>query len=85
MKVAMSIIGWSGVVFCTLAYLFLSMKLIRSDSFSFQALNILGGLCLAITALNTNDLPNAVANVLWMSIGLYALSKQFSKQDQKVP
>ncbi|WP_412469368.1 CBU_0592 family membrane protein [Pedobacter sp. KLB.chiD] len=81
----MSIIGWSGVVFCTLAYLFLSMKLIRSDSFSFQALNILGGLCLAITALNTNDLPNAVANVLWMSIGLYALSKQFSKQEQKQP
>ncbi len=85
MKLMMSLIGWSGVVFCTLAYLFLSMKLIRSDSFSFQALNILGGLCLAVTALDTHDLPNAAANVLWMSIGLFALGRQFSKRDQKAP
>jgi len=85
MKLAMSIIGWSGVVFCTLGYLLLSMKLIRADSLSFQALNILGGLCLSVTALDTHDLPNAAANLLWMSIGLYALSKQFSKREQKQP
>ncbi|MGN8059539.1 CBU_0592 family membrane protein [Pedobacter sp. 22163] len=85
MNLVMSIIGWSGVLFCTMGYLFLSMKLIRADSLAFQALNILGGLCLAITALDTHDLPNAAANVLWMSIGLYALSRQFSKREQKQP
>jgi hypothetical protein len=85
MKLAMSIIGWSGVVFCTLGYLLLSMKLIRADSISFQTLNIMGGLCLAVTALYTQDLPNEAANVLWMSIGLFALSRQFSKREQKQP
>ncbi|WP_449421250.1 CBU_0592 family membrane protein [Pedobacter polaris] len=81
----MSIIGWSGVVFCTLGYLLLSMRKIRANSFAFQALNIVGGLCLALTALDTHDLPNAAANVLWMSIGLYALSRQFSKRQKKQP
>ncbi|SDG57942.1 hypothetical protein SAMN05421827_10849 [Pedobacter terrae] len=85
MNLVMTIIGWSGVIFCTLGYLFLSMKLIRADSVSFQALNIMGGLCLAVTALDTHDLPNAAANVLWMSIGLFALSRQFSKREQKQP
>ena len=85
MKLAMSIVGWSGVVFCTLGYLLLSMKLIRADSISFQALNIMGGLCLAVTAVDTQDIPNAAANVLWMSIGLFALSRQFSKREQKQP
>lgn len=82
-KLTMAIIGWSGVVFCTLGYLLLSMKIIRADSLSFQGLNILGGLCLAVTALDTHDLPNAAANVLWMSIGLYALSRQFTKREKK--
>ncbi|TFB29390.1 hypothetical protein E3V97_20325 [Pedobacter alluvionis] len=61
------------------------MKLIRADSIFFQTLNIMGGLCLAVTALDTQDLPNAAANVLWMSIGLFALSRQFSKREQKQP
>lgn len=42
----------------------------------FQMLNILGGLCLATTAVNSQDLPNAAANVLWMFIGMYALGRQ---------
>lgn len=67
MNLMMSIIGWSGVIFCTLVYLFLSMKLTRADSLAFQVLNVLGGLCLAITALDIHDLPNAAVNVLWIS------------------
>jgi len=76
----MPVIGWSGVVFCTLGYLLLSLKTIRADSLPFQLLNIAGGLCLAVTAVDTHDLPNAAANILWMSIGLYALSRQFSRR-----
>lgn len=36
----MPVIGWSGVVFCTLGYLLLSLKTIRADSLPFQLLNI---------------------------------------------
>lgn len=69
------VIGWAGVVFCTLGYLLLSLKILKAESRLFQLLNILGGLCLAATALNSHDFPNAAANVLWMFIGIYALGR----------
>ncbi|TCD01351.1 CBU_0592 family membrane protein [Pedobacter psychroterrae] len=75
-SILINIIGWLGVVLCTLGYLLLSMKVIKAESLSFQMLNITGGFCLVATALETRDLPNAAANVLWMFIGLYALGRQ---------
>ena len=83
MKLAMTLIGWSGVLFCTLGYLLLSMKVIKSDSLSFQILNVLGGGCLAITAIDTNDLPNVAANLLWMGIGLYALIGLIKRRERR--
>lgn len=69
-------IGWLGVVLCTLGYLLLSTKTIKAEHFWFQVLNIIGGLCLVTTAVFSNDLPNVVANLLWMFIGVYALGRQ---------
>jgi hypothetical protein len=73
-------IGWLGVILCTAGYLLLSMKVIKAESRSFQLLNIIGGLCLVATAVDSNDMPNAVANLLWMFIGVYALGRQLSAQ-----
>jgi hypothetical protein len=73
-------ISWTGVVLCTLGYLLLSMKVIKAESLSFQLLNIIGGLFLVATAVDTNDLPNAASNLLWMFIGLYALARQLRRQ-----
>nr|WP_143167097.1 hypothetical protein [Mucilaginibacter sp. OK098] len=56
------------------------MKVIKAESRSFQLLNILGGLCLVTTAVESNDMPNAVANLLWMFIGVYALGRQLRTQ-----
>ena len=73
-------IGWLGVVLCTLGYLLLSMKVIDADSIWFQLLNIFGGLFLVATAVETSDLPNAAANLLWMFIGIYALGRQVQRR-----
>jgi lipid-A-disaccharide synthase-like uncharacterized protein len=76
------IIGWLGVVLCTIGYLLLSMKVIAAERRLFQFFNIIGGLCLVITAVYSNDLPNVVANLLWMFIGVYALGRQIrNKRD----
>ena len=75
-SILINTIGWLGVILCTLGYLLLSMKVIKAESLSFQLLNIIGGLCLVATALETRDLPNAAANLLWMFIGVYALGRQ---------
>lgn len=69
--------GWLGVILCTLGYLLLSLKVLTADSLNFQALNIIGGLCLVTSALQNSDMPNAVANLLWVFIGLYAIGRQF--------
>lgn len=73
-------IGWLGVVLCTVGYLLLSMNIITAESRIFQLLNILGGLCLVATAVDSDDLPNAVANLLWMFIGVYALGRRLLTQ-----
>ena len=73
-------IGWLGVVLCTVGYLLLSMNVITAESRIFQLLNILGGLCLVATAVDSDDMPNAVANLLWMFIGVYALGRRLLTQ-----
>jgi len=73
-------IGWLGVILCTVGYLLLSMKVITAESRIFQLLNILGGLCLVATAVDSDDMPNAVANLLWMFIGVYALGRRLLTQ-----
>ena len=75
-EIIITSIGWLGVILCTLGYLLLSTNKITAESLSFQLLNIVGGLCLVATAINTHDLPNAAANLLWMFIGIYALTQQ---------
>jgi uncharacterized protein with PQ loop repeat len=74
-KIVYTSIGWIGALFCTLGYVLLSMQLIRAESLLFQLLNILGGLFLSITALETSDMPNVIANLLWMLTGMIALGR----------
>lgn len=81
-KLIITCIGWLGVVLCTLGYLLLSLKVIKAESWTFQLLNVAGGLCLTLTALDTSDLPNAAANVLWMAIGIYALGRQLTSKNR---
>lgn len=74
-------IGWLGVVFCTAGYLLLTLGKIKAESVTFQLFNVVGSLCLVATALDISDLPNAVANLLWMFIGLYALRRWIKNQN----
>lgn len=76
LKIIVVSLGWLGVICCTVGYLLLSMKVIKAESLSFQLLNIIGGLLLVATAVDSSDMPNAVANLLWMFIGIYALFRQ---------
>jgi hypothetical protein len=79
-QIILTSIGWLGVVLCTLGYLLLSLKVIKAESRTFQLLNIMGGLCLVATAVDNSDMPNAVANLLWMFIGVFALGRQLRIQ-----
>ncbi|SFC77758.1 hypothetical protein SAMN05421747_12510 [Parapedobacter composti] len=38
-----TIIGWLGFIFCTIAYLLLNLKTLRFDHPAYQLLNVVGG------------------------------------------
>ncbi|MBB6498388.1 CBU_0592 family membrane protein [Pedobacter cryoconitis] len=73
-------IGWLGVALCTLGYLLLSTNVIKAKSVTFQLMNVFGGLFLVAVAVESRDIPNAAANLLWMFIALYALTRHLKTQ-----
>jgi len=79
-----SIIGWIGVTFCTIGFLLLNTKTVRFDSWIYQAINVIGGLGLVISALYFHDMPNITSNSIWVIIALYGLLKPYlSKREEK--
>ena len=77
-----TIIGWLGFIFCTVAYLLLNLKVLRFDSPIYQVLNVIGGIGLVISALYFDDTPNLAANGIWVLIALFGVfrySRQLSR------
>jgi hypothetical protein len=77
-----TIIGWLGFIFCSLAFLLLNLKILRFDSSIYQLLNVMGGIGLVVSAFYFNDTPNLAANGVWVLIALFGVfrySKQLSK------
>ncbi|WP_443020419.1 CBU_0592 family membrane protein [Sphingobacterium sp. SYP-B4668] len=73
-------IGWIGFIFCSSAYMLLNIRIIRFDGIVYQLLNIVGGICLVVSASFFSDIPNTAANILWVFIALFGIirySKSF--------
>lgn len=77
MEITVTILGWMGVTFCTLGFLLLNTKMLNFDSWIYQAINILGGFGLVVSALYFHDLPNITSNSIWIIIALYGLLKPY--------
>jgi len=69
------IIGWIGALSFIVAYFLLAIGYLSADKPTYHALNILGGLCLVINAVNLLDLPTIVVNAVWTAIAVFALIK----------
>ncbi|MBX2841865.1 MAG: hypothetical protein KTR26_08835 [Flammeovirgaceae bacterium] len=67
------IIGWAGAIVYIIAYLLLSINKLKSQSVIYQAMNVIGGLCLVINAIHLSDGPTFFLNFVWMLIGLFAV------------
>jgi hypothetical protein len=76
MKFAIEVIGWAGAALILGAYLLLSAQKLRSDSVTYHVMNILGAAGFVINSGWNHALPSAVMNVVWIGIGVYALSKR---------
>jgi hypothetical protein len=71
----MEIIGWIGSILIILVYGLNSYQKIRSDSFLFYLMNIIGGILLIIYSWYKDAAPNVFINAVWVLIALPAIIK----------
>jgi hypothetical protein len=76
MKFTIEVIGWTGAALILGAYALLSAGKLRSDSFTYHLMNILGAAGFVINSGWNHAFPSAVMNVVWIGIGVYALSQR---------
>ena len=70
---AISIVGWVGAAASLGAYAMVTQRRIEPDSLLFQGLNIGGATALAVSASVNAAWPSAVANIVWVAIGIQGL------------
>jgi hypothetical protein len=75
MKFAIEVIGWTGAALILGAYLLLATGKLRSESLAYHLMNILGAAGFVINSGWNGALPSAAMNVVWIGIGVYAVSQ----------
>lgn len=68
--------GWLGVVAYVTSYLLLSINVLKSNQYLFHLLNMVGAVGLIIDASFHQDPPNLAVNVIWLSIGVFVVTKK---------
>ncbi|WP_420140819.1 CBU_0592 family membrane protein [Sphingomonas sp.] len=67
--------GWAGSIAVLLAYALLSTGRLRARSWAYQLMNVFGALGMAINGWAHMALPSVFNNVIWITIGLFALAR----------
>ncbi|MFN5170960.1 MAG: CBU_0592 family membrane protein [Cyclobacteriaceae bacterium] len=77
------IIGWLGALEILLAFGLNSFKRIQSDAYSFQLLNLTGGILLIINSAINRIYPFTFINSVWVLVALIALWKKYRSKDDR--
>ncbi|MEI6887321.1 MAG: hypothetical protein WCK31_03755 [bacterium] len=70
-------LGWIGAVLVFIAYAGNTFGFIPSHTFIYQFLNIVGSIFLFIIAFKERAYPNAVLNIVWIVVALFAIASSF--------
>lgn len=79
LELLIDITGWVGSVAVIAAYGLNSYQKIKSDSYPFLTLNLIGGVFLIIYSYYYTAYANTFINVVWVIIAIPALIKLVSK------
>jgi hypothetical protein len=81
MNILIETLGWIGSIAILSAYGLNSFQKIKSDSVSFQVLNLIGGIFLIINSIYHEAYPFTFINSIWILIALPALVKILSRKN----
>ena len=80
METFVNIVGWFGAALLLIAYALVSTKRLEGTSYTFQLLNVMGGIMLASNSAYHGALPSVVVNFVWIVIGIAAIVNRRRKQ-----
>jgi hypothetical protein len=83
MEAWISALGWIGSVAVIAAYALNSLQKIKSNSVSFQLLNLSGAVLLIINSVFKEAYPFTFINTVWAIIAIVSLSRMMQKQEAK--
>jgi hypothetical protein len=83
-KLIFDITGWIGSFAVVLAYALNSYQKIKSDSYLFLFLNIIGGLCLIAYTAFYSAFANTFLNIVWVIIAIPALIKLAQRKKRAI-
>ncbi|MEQ9287319.1 MAG: hypothetical protein RIG77_10450 [Cyclobacteriaceae bacterium] len=69
------IIGWIGSILLIAAYLLISQDRIKSQSYTYQLLNVVGSVLLIVNTIYYRAYPSSALNVIWVVIGIVYIAK----------
>jgi hypothetical protein len=82
---AINVIGWIGAGGVLAAYALVSTGRIAAASYTYQALNLVGAVGLAINTFYYMSYPSTALNVTWALIAVYAIAKLVSARREPPP
>jgi len=74
-KLFVDIIGWMGAAGVLAAYVFVSTGRVRSASYAYQLLNLVGATGLALNTFYYTSYPSTALNAVWALIAVYAVAR----------
>ncbi|HEX8546670.1 MAG TPA: hypothetical protein VF691_06880 [Cytophagaceae bacterium] len=75
MTILIEIIGWTGALAVIIAYFLVSLNKVKSASYLYQILNLVGAILLIINTAYLKAYPSAFVNVVWVGIATYSIIK----------
>jgi drug/metabolite transporter (DMT)-like permease len=67
-------IGWLGAAALLVAYAMVSSKKLEGNSTTYQFLNILGSLLLAVNTVFYRAYPSSFVNMIWIGIAVFSIA-----------
>ncbi len=66
-------IGWIGAFLLLLAYAMVSFKKLEADLLTYQGLNVIASILLAINTIYHGAFPSSFVNIVWTFIAIFAI------------